>query len=138
MAASVFHSGFYGTAALGGDELPITKWEVQPTVELTPFKNSKSGGFILREATFQDCIVEIDVDFDFANNPFASPLNINVGAVLTNVKLYLHQSSAGSLDGLFWAFSSLIVDGTPQQLIVDGTITTKILCKGSGSFTYPT
>jgi hypothetical protein len=136
MAASVFYSGFYGTAALGGSELPITQWIVQPTVELTPFKNSKSGGFIIREATFQDCAVEIDIDFDFGNNPFASSQSINVGAVLNNVKLYLHQSSAGTLDGLAWGFSSLIVDGTPQQLVVDGKITTKILCKGSGSFTY--
>ncbi|MGD1275670.1 MAG: hypothetical protein ABR964_00430 [Tepidisphaeraceae bacterium] len=137
MAASVFHSGYYGTAALGSSELPITKWEVQPTVELTPFKNSKSGGYVLREATFKDCTVEIDIDFDFGNNPFAAPLSINVGAVLSNVKLCLHQSSAGALDGLCWSFSSLIVDGTPQQLVVDGKITTKVLCKGSGSFTYP-
>jgi hypothetical protein len=137
MAASIFHSGFYGTAAVNGTELPIVKWEVQPIVQLTQFRNSRSGGFIIREATFQDCAVEIDVDFDFGNNPFASPLSLTVGTTLSNVRLYLYQSTAGAMDGPFWNFSSLIVDGTPQQLVVSGNITTKIQCKGSGAFAYP-
>ncbi|MDP9175547.1 MAG: hypothetical protein M3O30_17025 [Planctomycetota bacterium] len=137
MAASVFHSGFYGTASVAGNELPITQWEVQPTVELTQFKNSRSGGFVLREATFKDCQVAIHLDHDFGNNPFAAPFSIAVGALLSTVNLYLHQSAAGALNGSFWSFSSLIVETTPQQLVVDGKITTKIICRGNGSFTYP-
>jgi hypothetical protein len=121
----------------GGNELPITHWEVQPSAELTQFKNSRSGGFVLREASFKDCLVAIDIDYDFGNNPFASPISIAVGATLSNVNLYLHQSAAGALNGPFWSFSSLIVEGTPQQLAVDGKITTKVMCRGNGSFAYP-
>jgi hypothetical protein len=137
MPASVFHSGFGGTAAVGGNELPVTSWEVQPSVELTQFRNSRSGGFVLREATYKDCLVSIQLDYDFGNNPFAAPTAIVVGATLSNVNLYLHQSSAGALNGSYWNFASLIVEGTPQQLVVDGKITTKVMCRGNGSFTYP-
>ena len=120
MAASVFHSGYFGTAALGSNELSITSWEVHPTAQLVEFKNSKSGGFVLREATFKDCTVTIDLDFDFGNNPFQSPFAIQPGTTLSTVKLFLFQSAAGMLDGLAWTFTSLVVDSTPQQLKVDG------------------
>ncbi len=135
MAASVFHSGSFGTAALGTNELSITAWSVQPTAQLVEFKNSKSGGFVLREATFKDCSVAIEMDFDFGNNPFQTPFSIQPGTTLTNVKLCLHQSAAGVLDGLAWTFSSLVVDSTPQSLKVDGKITSRFTAKGNGSFT---
>lgn len=135
--SSVFHSGAFGTAAIGTSELPITGWEVQPTAELQQFKNSKSGGYVLREATFQDCSVMVLMDYDFANSPFSMPYAIAVGTTLTNVNLFLNQSVSGAMDGSHWTFTSLIVDSTPQQLVVDGKITTKVMCKGNGSFTYP-
>jgi hypothetical protein len=135
MAASVFHSGSFGTAALGTNELSVTSWSVQPTAQLTEFKNSKSGGYVLREATFKDCSVSIDVDFDFGNNPFQTPYSIAPGSTLTNVKLFLYQSAAGQLDGLAWTFSSLVVDSAPQSLQVDGRIATRFTAKGNGSYT---
>jgi hypothetical protein len=102
---------------------------------LVEFKNSKSGGYVLREATFKDCSVTIDADFDFGNNPFQTPYSIQPGTTLTNVKLCLHQSASGQLDGLAWTFSSLVVDSTPQKLQVDGRITTRFTAKGNGSYT---
>ena len=135
MAASVFHSGAFGTAALGTNELSVVGWSVQPTAQLVEFKNSKSGGYVLREATFKDCSVTIDADFDFGNNPFQTPYSIQPGTTLTNVKLCLHQSASGQLDGLAWTFSSLVVDSTPQKLQVDGRITTRFTAKGNGSYT---
>jgi hypothetical protein len=135
MAASVFHSGSFGTAALGTNELSVVGWSVQPTAELVEFKNSKSGGYVLREATFKDCTVTIDVDFDFGNNPFQSPYSIQPGTTLSTVKLCLSQTAAGALDGLAWTFSSLVVDSTPQKLLVDGKITTRFSAKGNGSYT---
>jgi hypothetical protein len=135
MAASVFHSGAFGTAALGTNELSVTGWAVQPTAQLVEFKNSKSGGYVLREATFKDCTVSIDVDFDFGNNPFQTPYSIQPGTTLTNVMLYLYQSAAGALNGLAWTFGSLVVESTPQKLQVDGKITTRFTAKGNGSYT---
>jgi hypothetical protein len=137
MAASVFHSGSFGTAALGTNELSVTGWEVQPTAQLVEFKNSKSGGYVLREATFKDCSVTIQIDYDFGNDPFSSPYSLAPGATLTNVVLCLHQTAAGALDGPNWSFTSLVVDGTPQQLQVDGRITTRVTAKGNGSYTAP-
>ena len=135
MSSSIFHSGSFGTAALGSSELSITGWDVNPTAQLVEFKNSKSGGYVLREATFKDCSVTIDVDFDFGNNPFQTPYSIQPGATLTGVKLCLHQSAAGQLDGLAWTFTSLVVDSTPQKLQIDGRITTRFTAKGNGSYT---
>jgi hypothetical protein len=137
MAASVFHSGSSGTAALGSNEISITGWEVHPTAQLVEFKNSRSGGFVLREATFKDCSVTIDADFDFGNNPFQTPYSIQPGTTLTNVILCLHQSTSGALDGPAWTFASLVVDSTPQKLQVDGKITTRFTAKGNGSYTPP-
>jgi hypothetical protein len=136
--SSVFHSGFLGTAALGSSELPIIKWDVVPTTKLEEFKNSKSGGYIIRESTFKDCSVTLDIDYDFSAGPFDSPYSISIGAIITNAKLFLHQSGPGNLDGSYWGFTSLIVDTTPQNLTVDGKIVTRVTAKGSGSFTYPT
>jgi hypothetical protein len=135
MAASVFHSGYLGTAALGSNELSVVSWDVQPTAQLVEFKNSKSGGYVLREATFKDCTVTIEVDFDFGNNPFQSPYSIQPGTTLSNVKLCLQQSASGQLDGLAWTFASLVVESTPQKLEVDGKITTRFTAKGNGSYT---
>jgi hypothetical protein len=137
MAASVFHSGSFGTAALGTNELSITGWDVQPTAQLVEFKNSKSGGYVLREATFKDCSVTIQLDYDFGNDPFGTPFSITPGATLTSVILCLHQTASGSLDGPQWSFTSLVVEGTPQQLQVDGKITTRVTAKGNGSYTAP-
>ena len=137
MSASVFHSGSFGTAAIGSNELSITGWEVQPTAQLVEFKNSKSGGYVLREATFKDCAVVLQLEYDFGNDPFASPYSIGVGVTLSSVNLFLHQSGASTLDGPKWAFTSLVVDTTPQSLQIDGKITTRVTAKGNGSFTTP-
>lgn len=137
MAASVFHSGFGGTAAISGTELPITSWEVNPTAQLSEFKNSKSGGFVLRETTFKDCSVTLTIDYDFGNDPFGSPLSLFPGVSLSTVNLYLHQTTPDSLTGPAWAFTALVVEGTPQSLAVDGKIQTKIQCRGNGSYTAP-
>ena len=138
MAASVFHAGNFGNAALGSNPLAITAWDVQTPTKLVEFKNSQSGGYVLREATFKDCAVMIDVDFDFGNNPFDSPFSLSSGITLTNVVLCLHQSTYNSLDGFKWQFGSLVTDNTPQKLDIDGKITTRFSAKGNGSYTYPT
>jgi len=137
MSASIYRSGSGGTAALGTTELSILRWRVTPVAQLNEFRNSKSGTCPIREASFKDCLVELDLDFDFANNPLQSPVGISVGAVLNNAKLCLHQSVAGALDGPAWSFTALVVDSTPQELLVDGKITTRVTAKPSGSFGGP-
>lgn len=138
--SSQFHSGVGGTASVGSPavELPITDWEVRPTAEVTKFRNSKTGPYEQVEGTWKSAAVTVSVEYDFANNPFQTPAAIQVGATLSNVKLYLHQSAPGLLDGPAWTFPSLVVTTTPQTLPVNGqNIVTKFTCVTNGTFGYP-
>ncbi|MGA2233319.1 MAG: hypothetical protein ABSH22_20645 [Tepidisphaeraceae bacterium] len=136
-----FYSGVGGTASVGSPpvELPITDWQVRPTAQITRFRNSKTGPYDQVEAAWLNATVTISVEYDFDNNPFQAPAAIQIGTLLTNVKLYLHQSAAGQLDGSAWSFPTLMVTGTPQTLPVSGeNIVTQFTCVSSGPFSYPT
>ena len=124
-----FHSGKDGKTTVNGNEVPITDWSVDPMATLVDFKNSKTGLFPKREATFRDATVSLGIDFDFDANPFAAPISITPGTTLTNTKLYLN-----GLAGLFHNFASLVVEGTPQQLSVEGKIITRVNCRVDGTF----
>jgi hypothetical protein len=135
-----FYSGVGGTASVGNPplELPITDWQVNPSAQTTRFRNSKSGPFDIVESNWLSATVTISIEYDFSNSPFQSPAAIQVGSRLTNVKLFLHQSSPGQLDGPAWTFGSLVVTATPQSLPMTGrNITTRLTCASDGPFTYP-
>lgn len=138
-ATPVFHAGRFGNAAVNGNPLAIIKWSINPQIKLEEFKNSNSGVIPQREGTFQDADGELTVDFDFANNPFQSPTNLTIGALITNLNLYLRQTALGSLDGPHWIVSNAIIESTPQDLNVDGKIGTNFKWKASGgTITAPT
>jgi hypothetical protein len=134
--SAVFHSGATGTCTIGSGatEVPLIHWSVRPTAQMAEFRNSKSGGYVLREAGFKDAMVEFEIDFDFGASPFGAPLSIGVGAILTSVKLYLNGGTGGTE---YWSFPSLIISATPQRLAVEGRITTRVQCVANGSFSYP-
>jgi hypothetical protein len=129
-----FHSGIRATATIGGttNELPITKWSVTPKVDIVQFRNSKTGKFSLKEATFYDCDFSITVDRDFDANPFDAPFGLIVGATITGTHLYVH----GSAD-IFWLFPSAIVVGTPNETEVDGKESLTFDFTAAGTFSYP-
>jgi hypothetical protein len=138
-----FHSGKGGTATFtpagGGTsvvELPITNWSVDPKTEMVNFRNSKTGNYSKKEATFKDCDFTIGLDYDFDGSVFAAPISLNEGDVLTGVHLYLGPT--GTTSTSFWLFPSAIVLGTPQTLEVDGKIGTTINCTADGTWTPPT
>jgi hypothetical protein len=137
---SQFYSGVGGTASLGTPafQLPITDWEVRPTAQITRFRNSKTGPYDLVEASWLNATVTVSIEYDFNNNPFQPPPSIQVGTELKNVRLYLHQSGPGNMDGSAWSFPSLVVTGTPQTLPLSGqNIVTKFTCVTNGPFSYP-
>jgi hypothetical protein len=139
--SSQFYSGVSGSASVGSPsiELPVTDWEVRPTAQTTRFRNSKTGPYDVIQTNWLSAAVTISIEYDFNNNPFQAPASIQIGSTLTNVKLYLHQSAAGQLDGSAWIFPSLVVTGTPQTLPLDGkNIVTKLTCMSDGPFSYPT
>lgn len=131
-----FHSGVGGTATIGGTELPVTDWSVDPTVEIVPFRNSKTGSYSVKEATYKDVNASIGVDYDFDSSPYSVAGGITIGTVLSNVKLHLRGAGSGGTSP-FWNLPSAIVVSTPQRLEVNGRIVTTINVTGSGSFTYP-
>lgn len=129
-----FHSGKGGTVTIGGTELPITEWSVDPSVEIQRFHNSKTGDFAVKEGTFKDCPFTITLDFDLDENPFQTPITVQAGEEISTVKLILPPDAA---TGKFWLFPVAVVVGTPQSLAVEGKITTTINCENSGTFSYP-
>jgi hypothetical protein len=134
---SQFYSGAGGTASIGSppSELSITDWQVNPSASLNRFRNSKSGPYEIVEASWLSATVTITVEYDFGNSPFTA---IQIGSRLSNVKLYLHQSASGRLDGPAWSFGALVVTATPQSLPVTGqTVTTRLTCTSDGAFSYP-
>lgn len=138
MATPVYHSGFMSTAAVGTNELSCKKWTVTPQSETYKTKTSRSGVIPQYEGTFQEYRVSIELDFDFANNPFQAPISIAVGTVLTNLYLFLHQSAKSALDGPKWSFSSFYVETTPQSGEVAGGLPQTINGYGFGTFAAPT
>ena len=137
MSVGTYHSGVNGTCTINGTELSVISWRVNATNEIVKFTNSKTGLYPYREATFHDCSVSVVIDMDFAQDPFQTPLSIQIGTTLSSVNLYLHQTAPGAMNGLYWGFPSLIVSSTPQDLTVDGKIGTSFEAVINGPFTYP-
>ncbi len=152
-AASVFHSGFEGTATIlvsaVQTELALIRWDIIPTAKLVEFMNSRSGLYPVREATFRDLTGSIDIDYDFANPIYstsAGGMNLQPGTTISQLKLYLDQTSrysgsglgTGSLDGPYWYIASALINAMPQSLTNDGKITTRISwATASATITYP-
>lgn len=131
-----FHSGIGGTATINGTELPVTGWDVDPSIEIVNFRNSKTDEFSVKEGTFKDATFTIRFDWDFDDNPFAAPIDVDLGTVLTNVRLWLRGGGAGGT-GNYWHFPLAIATGTPQSLETEGKITTSINATNSGAFGRP-
>jgi hypothetical protein len=131
-----FHSGIASTASVGGTELPSTGWDVDPTIEIVNFRNSKTDAYSLKEGTFKDVTFTIRVDYDFDANPFQAPVSIDVGTILSNVRLYLQGGGSGGT-GDFWHFPTAIVTGTPQSVETEGKISTTINATNSGEWGRP-
>ncbi len=134
----LFYTGVLGTGALGSVELPIIGWEVKPIVKLVEFANSKSGAGYIREATFADAAVLLDIDYDFANALFGGAYGLVPGANITNLKLFLNQTGKGNLDGSHWGFASVVISSTPQRVTHEKKLVTRVLGKSSGAIAFPT
>jgi hypothetical protein len=132
------HSGKDGAATLASGtntiSLPITGWSVDPTTEIVRFRNSKTGNYSVKEGTFLDCTFSITIDHDFDENPFASPVSLAPGLLLTDVNLFLNGGTNGTS---FWDFPEAITVGTPQTLEIEGKIVTTINAEASGAWNPP-
>lgn len=129
--ADNWKSGRTGTATINGNEVALINWNINSTVDIVMFKNSRSGRFPKREGTFFDATVSFSVDYDFDAGIFESPISVVSGAILTNVKLFLTGGTSGTK---FHLFPLLLVQGTPQSLQIDGKIATSVNCVIDGTY----
>jgi len=107
-------------------------------VKLVEFMNSLSGTSIVRQSTFSDISGDLTMDLDFGNDPFSAPFNLIPGTILTNLVLYLKQTSktpSNSHDGPTIGINSVIIESVPISLVVDGKIGIKANYKGAGNGT---
>lgn len=143
--SNAFHSGKYGTATVNGTEIALIRWEVDPTVDIVRFLNSKTGSYPKREATFYDASVSLVFDYDFDAPSFSAPLLLYPGQIIQS-KLYLRQTAPSALNGTFWQFpktgldttsNGLVIQGSPMSCDVDGKIGTSVSALITGAFTFP-
>jgi hypothetical protein len=132
-----FHSGTGGTVTIGGVELPVTSWSVDPSVEIVPFRNSKSGGYSIKEPTYKDANFTVEVDFDYDANPFAVAGGLTIGTTVSAVKLFLRGAGTVPTAQPYWSFPSAIIVSTPQRNETNGRLTTTFNMTANGAFTYP-
>lgn len=132
---ATYHSGQTGTAMIGGNEVPLKNWNVNPGNRIASTDNSKSGGFVLRESSGgKTAQFGFQIDYDFDASPFSAPTTLVIGQKITNVKLYLHGTA-----GDYWNFPSAVIETTPMNLQHTGTdmVDVTITCQSDGTFTYP-
>lgn len=124
-------AGITSTALINGTELPIIGWNRRPIAIIVRFVNSLSGGHPVYLPTITDGgKFSIEFDWDDANQPFAAPLSIRVGTIITVVKLLI-DTNVGTR---FVSIPSAIVESTPFKTVVEGKIAGSIDCQTSGQW----
>lgn len=113
MAASSFKSGYNAGLQINSNPMPIARWTVSASSELALFKNSMTGPIAVPEGTYKEYTFTFELDFDFGNDPFASPFNIAPGAQLTNAAFYLSQSARGAYDGKVLTATKIFIQTCP-------------------------
>lgn len=138
MAATNFQTGYYGTATVNGaNEVPVVQWTGDLKSMTEKFFNSQTGPFPVYRGTFKECPITLNLDYDPANDVFASPFSIAVGTVLGQTNLYLNQSAKSTKDGPFLGFSNFYVETTPIKCVINGKNTIQVTGYGFGTLTMP-
>jgi hypothetical protein len=148
--SSKWSSGFYATTSLGTSavNLPITQWTVRVTSGLVTYMNSGSGTDTVRDTTFRDCQVNLDLDLDLNNLPSdisgssivqpsytggATSGILFAGALLGLTQCWLRTTVKGTPSGPpDWTFTSLVVEEFTNQASVNGKLTGTLVCRGAG------
>lgn len=128
-----FLNGLTATATINGTELAVTGWSVNDSAVILRYVNSKTGIHPVKESTIEDATFSITVDFDPSLQPFAAPLNIRAGTVLTAVKLFLD----GPTGTTYWSFPSAIVASVGNSVVREGKVSTVLNCEASGQLAAP-
>ncbi len=111
------------------------KWTVTPKTDKLDTSNSESAGYGDWISGFVYCEFTVEGDADAVLNPYdtAPSPGLQAGAALTNVKLYLNDTT-----GPYWSFPAAGVLEAPMTGDVKQTLGISVHCEGRGIFVYPT
>lgn len=142
MATPVFHSGRFATAYMGSttasSELPTKSWSVDESPEMVTFRNSRTGRFTVAEQTFLNVGASINIDYDFANNPF---LAANGGLAIipgnsNSARLFVGGNTTPT-NSAFWDFPQCIVNGINHTVDLEGKPQLTVRIMGTGTYSEP-
>jgi hypothetical protein len=125
------HSAKNAKVRINGAVYTAKKWSVNPTADELDITNFEGQGYGDRIAGILDAEFTVEADWDSENNNYGSPPNIVPGAPLTEVKLFLNDTS-----GLFWRFPLALVISVPSNAEVRGLLTISFTAKNKGIY-YP-
>lgn len=133
MAAGTPISGKSAKVRVNNTAHYAEEWDVEPEADLLDANSFEGGGYKDYIAGLFGAGFTVRGWYDAGANPFDAPMNIQIGTVLTNVKIYVNDTT-----GPFWNFPKAIVATTPHKANVKGRVELSFTAKGKGTFSYPT
>lgn len=98
--------GKTGRVFYDGNELCITSWEIEVTVDEVDTTNSCSAGYGEVDYGTIRATGSVEAFWDISANPFDAPPDFDIGERV-DLKLYVHATSGvGAEDGPFWQLNA--------------------------------
>lgn len=135
MPDTSFVTGFGGDVTISEATagLPVVQWSGQFPATIQRYVNSKSGNHPVRASTVTDATCTVTIDWNEADQPFLpSQGTLVAGTIISSIFLKI---SAASNDG--WALTRMIVMDTPQDVVIDGKVMTRLSLGISGGTITP-
>lgn len=126
-------SGKNAKMRIGSYVLAGKRWTGTYELDELDVTNFESGGYHECIGGVRKVTVQMDGDFNAAENMFDSPPLITDGDTISLVRLYLNGT-----DGPYWSIPTLLVRSVSNSAEVRGTVTFSISGTGSGVFVLPT
>lgn len=131
------HNGYRGRVFYASNELCVTSWSLDLTVDEEETTNSCSAGGKDYEYGAVGGTGTIEADWDVTANPFDDPPNITLGEKVT-LLLYVHSApGVGAQDGPFWSFTAAVTS-ISMSVPATGKVTYTMNFTVNGTITYPT
>lgn len=125
-------SGKNAVVRIGTTVVTCHDWSVDYSADELPVDNFEDGGFGRTTTGLLRAKITLEMDADSAANPYDSPIALNPGTVVTNLKCYLNGTS-----NAFWLFPTAVVLTAPQKAGVKGTISNTFTLASQGVFSQP-
>jgi len=115
------------------DVLEAAEWSVAEESSEIDDTNFEAGGFGTLTMGVNQATVNVKAFWNPTTNQHNSPLLLNPGATLADVKLYLNDTTGKS-----WTFPLLKITNIQENSVVREGIRLEFTAKSSGTYTRPT